>query len=165
MPLSYRNRFLTFYNFRLYSLASQQHFNDFKAQPFSYLSKTLLKQHQEMPLCVEFEHWPEKSLKPWQEGYDVVELVGKSIKKGKKSLLVEYRKRSYLFTCVRNMRTFIRSPNVYAEAKLPTKFLEQKEENRRKVEVKDSSSSYLENNLANIVMKVLAQLGSFIVLE
>ena len=92
MPFSFRNRFLTFYNFKLYNLASQRHFLDFKKQPFNYLEKSLLKQYQEMPILVNMDFWPEKSNIPNQEGYDLVELASKNLKKGKKSLLIEYKK-------------------------------------------------------------------------
>lgn len=161
MPFSFRNRFLTFYNFKLYNLASQRHFLDFKKQPFNYLEKSLLKQYQEMPILVNMDFWPEKSNIPNQEGYDLVELASKNLKKGKKSLLIEYKKKVFLFINVRNMKNFIKNPNNFAELKLPIKFLEQKDENKRKALIKDSSSSYLENNLANIVMRVLATLGLF----
>jgi hypothetical protein len=114
-----------------------------------------------MPILVNMDFWPEKSNIPNQEGYDLVELASKNLKKGKKSLLIEYKKKVFLFINVRNMKNFIKNPNNFAELKLPIKFLEQKDENKRKALIKDSSSSYLENNLANIVMRVLATLGLF----
>lgn len=91
----------------------------------------------------------------------MVELANRSIRKGRKSLVVEYNKRNYAFVSVANMKQFIRSPALTAEVKLPVKFLEQKAEKRENVKgkKKDSSSSYLENNLANIVMRVMAQIG------
>jgi len=161
VALSYRNKFLSFYNFKLYNLISHKNFEDFKKQPHLYLDKNLLKQYQEMPNLIIYDNLMEKGVKPNQEGYDVVDLSGKTLNKGKKNLLVEYKKKFYMFKNVLNMKTFLKCPQFYSEVKLPAKYLDQKplESNNKRNNVKDSSSSYLENNLANIVMRVLAQLG------
>lgn len=162
ISLSYRNRYLTFYNFKLYNLVSYKHFKDFKKQPYLYLDKNLFKQFQEMPSQITYENLQEKGIKPIQDGYDVVELSNKVFAQGRKNLLVEYKKKFYLFNNVKNLQTFMKTPHLFAEVKLPEKYLGQKQESTNKNKRnnnKDSSSSYLENNLSNIVMKVLANLG------
>ena len=117
-----------------------------------------------MPKIVTFDNILEKGIKPNQEGYDVVELSSNILCKGRKNLLIEYKKKFYVFKNVVNMKNFIKYPQLYSEVKLPAKYLDQKNSNSKRNDIKDSSSSYLENNLANIVMKVLAQLGKNILI-
>lgn len=144
-------------------MLSHKHFEDFKKQPHNYLDKNLVKLFQLLPNLVCFEQLLVKGMKPNQEGYDVIELSNKILKKGKKHYQIEYKKMLYLFKNCKNMKIFMRNPEIYADLKLPTKYIDEKAENSsnnaRKKDIKDSSSSYLENNLAQIMMKVLAQLG------
>lgn len=153
---------MSFYNFKLYNIVSNKHFEDFKKQPYNYIDKDLIKLFQKLPNIISYDQLLIKGIKTCQEGYDLVELSKNNLKKGRKNYLLEYKKKIYQFKNIDNFKAFLRNPEIFSDIKLPAKYLDDKPESSNttlKKNIKDSSSSYLENTLAQIVMKVLANLG------
>ncbi len=150
---------MCFYNFKLYNIKSKDYFDDFSKKPDLYLNKNILK-NIDIPRREKIDLVVKNSEKAFQDGHDVVELFKKSLQKGRKDLLVNYKSRTFSFVNEENLILFLSNPELYDSYKLPDKmpFNPASVKNLELGQMEDSSS-YLENSLGDIIMKVLAQLG------
>lgn len=106
------------------------------------------------------------------EIYDVIDLNQKILSKGKPYLQVKYKKKIYAFKNLVNMHRFMATPHLFYKKKLPVKLpLEAGSTQFGNLRFDDGSfkenktekadcTEYLDTQLGNVVMRVMAQLGN-----
>ena len=132
---------------------------EFIERPDLYLSQSI--KDRPLPTRVVISQVPKRGQDIVCKGHCVVELSKNRLKKAQPHLLIEYKGSVFGFASTHNMLLFMLNPALYELAKLPEKLPVVTDDKNlmKKVAKKGDPMAFLEHHVANILMKVLAQLG------
>ena len=144
------------YNFKLYCIENEDKFKNFCKNPESFVNPKSMR--VKLAEQINLSKILSKTFKFIHKQYDVVSLTNKKLSKGFLHLIAYYDKEHYCFENISNLKKFLSAPHLFINTKLPIK-LPIENEVKKPNEKEEDCTTYLDNNMGNIIMKVLAQLG------